>query len=149
MSWQYLGSGNVLQAYDIANLEEAVPDGGKCKLQMDLTAGLPQSVINEIKNQMDEQGIPGAKVYSGSPQLNVEWKKESSVAGVAAVPIALIVVAIIAALVVAALIIGWRFYMDVAATSGPVAATTILIIAGVGVLTLAVLGFLAYQRSRS
>lgn len=134
MSWEEIGSGNVLQASNIAGLITTVPGGNNVRLSLALRFIPSSSLINTIKSRMESAGIQGVQVYSGSPELNIVWKRNNPVSGIGLAGIddaTLIIIAIILALIVAALIISWVIFKQV----GP-AGSTMLIAAGLGIVVL-------------
>lgn len=106
MSWEQIAQGGVLDADEIADYENAIAEGQKAKLELDLRWELPSGVVDEIRRQLANRGIPGLAVYSSSPMLVVEWQK-----GFAWLPV--IVGAVLGLIALAILIVGWRLFMEV------------------------------------
>lgn len=121
MAWELVGQGGILDAYTIRQYEDSVEEGKRVALNIDLRTSLPSLIVNQIRSQLQNLGVPGLSVTSGS-WLRVEWIKK--------VPQALIVVAIILALVLAILIIGWKFFKEVGVV-GQVGLILLVLVLGV------------------
>lgn len=123
MTWQKIGEGGILEAGKIYDLEkDEVPEGSHCLLKLNLRFTPGQELIEDIENAMNSHGIVDARVSSGSPTLNISWRKAELAS--------LIVIGIILALVLAIMIVGWSFFKEAPVTFN------LALIAGVGLVGL-------------
>lgn len=129
--YQEIGSGGVVDALSIANLVEQVPDNTRVMLQLDLTASPAAWIVNQVQNSLISAGVPGARVTTGSPVLNISWINDPApVARIALDPLTAIAIIVAAVAAVAIVVIGWRMYEEVPSALQPWLLVGGLILAG-------------------
>jgi hypothetical protein len=141
--WEELGSGNVLNATQISNLISGVPDNTRVQLTLNLRASPAGWMVTQLQNDLASQGIPGVKVSTGSPILNISWIHNASVSsqisGIALGPLAIVAIIVVALAVIAVVVVGWLVYKDVPTVLKPA-----VIVAGI-----ALIGLIVYAVVRS
>jgi len=141
--WQEIGAGNVLNATQVANVVNTVPDNTRVRLTLNLRASPAGWMVDQIQNTLENEGVPGVKVSTGSPVLNISWIHNpaisSGISRISLAPLAIVAIIIVALAAVAISVIGWLVYKDV-----PTALKPAVIIGG-----LALVGILAYALIKS
>lgn len=139
MGWQQIASGNLLDAGELLGYEASgIDEGQRGLLSLDLRAAIPQSIVSQLQNELKQRGVAEAQVSTGSPILNISWRKGSPWLGV-------IVAAILGLIVLAILIVGWRLFREVVETLGT-AGGWLVIAAVIGIIAV---GTAALRRARN
>jgi len=136
VSYQEIGSGGVVNAGEISNIVSTVPSNTRVLLQLDLTASPAAWIVNQIQNTLANAGVPGVKVSTGSPVLNISWIHDpitapvNPVGKIALDPLTAIAIIVAAVAAVAIVVIGWRMYEEVPSALQPALLIGGLILAG-------------------
>ena len=140
MAWELLGSGNVLGAGEIANYVSQVPDNTRVKVAFNLRASPAGWMIDQLQNTLENQGVPGVKVSTGSPIINISWVHNpavsSRVSSIALAPLTAVAIILAALAVIAVVIIGWLVYKDVPAAFKPAVVIGVIALASLLVYSL-------------
>ena len=110
MNYELVTSGGLGDVMRLKDYEFAFEEGQRGLLSLDLRTSVPSSIVKELESQLKQKGVSEARVTTGSPKLNIYFKKGSPA-------LALIAAAILALAVLAVLIIGWNLFKQVVPTS--------------------------------
>jgi hypothetical protein len=126
--WQQIGSGGIVDAQELSDLEGYIDEGQKGKIEFNLRWDVSADIANRLQQELNNRGVSEANVTTGDKSLMVTYRKGFPW-------LAVIVSAILALIVLAILIIGWRLFKDVAAVAGPGTATALLwVVIGLAVI---------------
>ena len=110
MNYELVTSGGLGDVMRLKDYEFAFEEGQRGLLSLNLRTSVPSSIVKELESQLKQKGVSEARVTTGSPKLNIYFKKGSPA-------LALIAAAILALAVLAVLIIGWNLFKQVVPTS--------------------------------
>lgn len=130
MSYELIGSGGILGIGELSQYESSIAEGDRAVIQLDLRTSLPNSVIQELQDRLIQAGVEEAQVTTGSPIINIYFRKGFPW-------LAVIVGIILAMTIIAILVIGWRIFKEVVPAGLQPAVGTALII-GLAVLGLVI-----------
>ena len=106
MSWQQIASGGVVDLAYLSQYENSIPEGTKGWLQLQLSAPITQSMVDRLKSALVQAGVEDVQVTTGSPVLNITFRKGFPwLAVIAAIILAMAIIAI--------LVIGWKLFKEV------------------------------------
>jgi hypothetical protein len=106
MSYELIGSGGIIDAAEFTSYESQLAEGDKALIELDLRLPVSQDIASSLEDQLKQRGIPGVKVVTASPMLQIYFTKGFPwLAVIAAIILGMITLAI--------LIIGWRLYKEV------------------------------------
>ena len=137
MAWEFLGEGGVVDAGAIGAYVDQVPDGNYARLAFDLRASPAGWMVEQIQNILRTADVPGVRVSTGSPVLNVDWIVNRGVAGsISMEPLTAVAIIIAAIAVILLLVIGWSVWTAV--PSGLKGMTATLVLIGGAILAAAI-----------
>ena len=110
MNYELVTSGGLGDVMRLKDYEFAFEEGQRGLLSLDLRTSVPSSIAKQLESQLKQKGVSEARVTTGSPKINIYFKKGSPA-------LALIAAAILALAVLAVLIIGWKLFKQVVTTS--------------------------------
>ena len=110
MSYKLVTSGGLGDLARLKDYEFALDEGQRGLLSLDLRTSVPSSIAKELENQLKQKGVSEARVTTGSPKLNIYFKKGFPW-------LAVIAATILASAVLAVLIIGWNLFKQVVPTT--------------------------------
>ncbi len=127
--WEELADGGVIDLYSgIQYYEQFIPEGGKVRVRFNLRQSLSSSVVDDLQERLEAAGVEDVKVTTGSPVLNVSFRK--------GFPWLAIVAAIV--LVIAVLIISWKLLVWIEGVAP--GATKLIVWGAVGLVGVLLLG---------
>jgi len=132
MAWQQIASGTALELLNPSNwggYEDYIAEGQRGRVEIDLRAPLPPSVVSTIQSELGQRGVAEASVTTGSPMLIIQFRKTIA---------PLVIIAIIVALLIIAMVIGWRIFKEVFPEGVPAPISLGLIVAVVIIAGLAI-----------
>lgn len=133
--WQEVAEGGALDLINLGQYESELDEGSSNLLQLILRLPVTQGVATDLENILREAGVEDVRVTTGSPILNIYFKKGFPW-------LAIIAAIILASLVVAALVITWKLF-----TMIPTAAIPFLLLAGIAAVT--VVGIYLIRETKS
>lgn len=111
MAWEELGAGNVMDVGSIGQYVDQIADGEYARLRFDLRASPAGWMVEQIQSKLDSAGVPGARVTTGSPVLNIDWiVKREDKSGISMEPLTAVAIIVAAVVVLAIVIIGWSVW---------------------------------------
>lgn len=121
MAWEQVAEGGAFDLINLGQYEGLLEEGSRNWLQLSLRMPVSAGVAADIENTLRDAGVEDVRVTTGSPILNVYFKKGFPW------------LAIIATLLLAAvvLLIGWKLF-----TMIPAAAIPFLVLAGIAAVTI-------------
>lgn len=139
MAWEQIASGGLLEATNLAGYETSyIAEGQRGMLQLDLRMPVSQNIASQLQSQLLERGVTEAQVSTGSPVLNISWRRGFPW-------LAVIVAVILALIILAILIVGWKLYREIVATLGPTGGWLFI----AAMVEFVVIGAVALRRLRS
>ena len=135
MAYEQIAEGNIWQLVNLSNYEYLIDEHQRGMVEIDLRYSIPQSIVDLLESQLQQQGVEELRVTTGSPLLRVYFRKGFPwLAVIAAIILALAVLAI--------LIIGWRLFREIV----PVGLQPL--IGTIGIVVLIGLGLMVLTRRR-
>jgi hypothetical protein len=125
MSWEQIGSGTNSNIQDIEGYESYMDEGQKGLLTLSFSCELPDYLIDEIRQKMNDQGVEGAGIEKNGNAVNIYFQK-----GMPWLPV---IIAIIIGLIVVLVIIlvSWHIFKEVVPAPLQGAVGTMLLIGAV------------------
>ena len=131
MSWELVAKGGSLDLINLSQYENQIEEGQKQWLRLELRAPVPQELVNELQQKLNDYGVKDALVTTGSPVLNIYFRKGFPWLAIIAVLV----------LTLAIMIIGWALFKDLGAPL-----TSVLVLAGLA--GLAIVGLVYFDMRR-
>jgi hypothetical protein len=103
MTWEMVSSGSILDAAQMQDYDGFLAEGQRGKLEVDLSFVPGADIVNWLQSEMLNRGVTDARVSTGSPMLNIEFRKTFFWLPVIAALV----------LILAILIVGWRFFREI------------------------------------
>ncbi len=135
MAWVQIASGSSIS--DLQNVpvfESQIEEGGVGRLQLNMSATPPQSLLDGLQSRLQSYNIPLLSITSSGNQVQIIWQKGQPW-------LAIIIPILIGLLIVLAIVvISWIFFKQVSSVIGS-GATSVLVIT-LCVVAVAVVTFL-------
>ncbi len=97
--WDEIASGGVIDLYSgMQHYEQFIPEGSRVRVRFNLRQALSPSAVESLQGRLEAAGVEDVRVTTGSPILNISFRK--------GFPWLAIVIGIV--LVIVALIISWK-----------------------------------------
>lgn len=106
MSYEMVANGQLVDIPRMKDYEFAFEEGQRGLIQLNLRTSVPSSVAKELENQLKQKGVAEARVTTGSPRLNIYFRKGFPW-------LAVIAATILALAVLAVLILSWSIFRQV------------------------------------
>mgnify|MGYP001603299951 CR=1 FL=1 len=129
MSWELVAKGGSLDLINLSQYENQIEEGQKQWLRLELRAPVPQELVNELQRRLDDYGVKDALVTTGSPVLNIYFRKGFPWLAIIAVLV----------LTLAIMLVSWALFKDLGAPL-----TSLLILAGLA--TIGIVGLVYLDR---
>ncbi|MDD5061498.1 MAG: hypothetical protein PHN44_04350 [Candidatus Marinimicrobia bacterium] len=122
MSWEYVGTGGVVDIGRLDKYESSIPEGSKFQVRLALRTSVSQSVVTEIKRQMVARGVTDADATAAGTTMTITARKGFPW-------LAVIAAIILAVIVLVAIIVSWSIFKEIIPTGAQGALTAVIIIA--------------------
>lgn len=128
--WQTVAEGDVFDLASLNQYESSFAEGQRGLLSLQLRTPATQEMADYLESALVSAGVEGVKVTTGSPVLNVLFKKGFPW-------LAVIATTILALSILAVLIVGWRLFKEVVPEAAQFPVALVLL----GIATVVAIGY--------